>query len=194
MNIDLIGIFFRNSKIAGREYSFGFLFYLVFLSFFIPLLRFLKSFSSKQLQPLERPQKIDRDMRARAAYIPKRRSVKGERENICRNRVAPRKKPEAIKRKRSFRNQFMGRLILNRIIKPIVPDSVTERVEVSPAESRNRAEQAIVRRTPQTIVRAPGIALERTLLKKCPCIRSLFGSRAKTKDGIPIVNMLISVI
>lgn len=44
-----------------------------------------------------------------------------------------------------------------------------------------------------TIVRAAGSDLLITFGKKWPDTFSLLGSRAKTKDGIPIVTTLVSV-
>ena len=45
-----------------------------------------------------------------------------------------------------------------------------------------------------TTVKAAGIALFIIFIKKLPLILSLFGSKANTKDGIPIVKTFIRVI
>ena len=88
----------------------------------------------------------------------------------------------------------MGRLVLKSTISPEVAERVTARVEVSSSERWKREEASIVIRIPATMVSAPGTALESTFFRKPPCTRSRLGSRARTKDGIPIVNMLMRVI
>ena len=39
-----------------------------------------------------------------------------------------------------------------------------------------------------------GVAILKTFARKLPLIRALFGSSERINDGIPIVNILISVI
>ena len=47
--------------------------------------------------------------------------------------------------------------------------------------------------TLNTTVKAAGMLLLMTLRKKFPLTNSSFGSKAKTNDGIPIVNAVINV-
>ena len=91
------------------------------------------------------------------------------------------------------RSALNGTQSLNISMKPTVNATMTESVEtcscVSPSCCWNRQRN----RTPRTMVKAEGNDFLSTFVRKFPCMRSLFGSSASTKDGAPIVSALTKV-
>ena len=94
---------------------------------------------------------------------------------------------------RAVRSRLNGIQTFNKVRRPVKPVRITAKVEIcSLGRWRNR-EIATNNRTFATIVNAPGRDLRIILTKKLPRIRSLLGSKAKMKDGIPMVKVLIRV-
>ena len=78
-------------------------------------------------------------------------------------------------------------------MKPVIAVKNTQR-EVSRPSSKWKTFANIVTRTMlKTTVKAVGKLLLTIFNKNFPFTKSLFGSKAKMKDGIPIVNPVIKV-
>ena len=69
----------------------------------------------------------------------------------------------------------------------------THMVEVSTLLKEYKEEKTIIIKISRTMTIAFGKDFTKTLLKKFPRIRFLFGSSAKIKDGIPIATTLVNV-
>ena len=86
-----------------------------------------------------------------------------------------------------------GLLIWYKSKKPIVALEMTHIVDDDCKLILNTIESIIIRIILITIVNAAGNALLITLVKKFPLTILWFGSKASTKEGIPIVTVLVKV-
>ena len=86
-----------------------------------------------------------------------------------------------------------GTLILYNNINPIIPVMITARVETSGLLSLIILGKVIIIIMFETMVKAVGKLFFNTFTIILPFILSLFGSKARINDGIPIVTVLISV-
>ena len=77
---------------------------------------------------------------------------------------------------------------------PVAASSMVAAVAMSSCGSENTSPQTTSAPTASTSVSPAGRAFSSTFRRKFPCIRSLFGSSAKRKPGMPMVNALISEI
>lgn len=93
----------------------------------------------------------------------------------------------------AIRRGLNGREILNRSIIDTAVRIHTLRVEYSTSDKENIRIHITDIIILSTIVNPAGMAFFRILKRNIPFILSLFGSSASIRDGIPIVNALISV-
>ena len=96
--------------------------------------------------------------------------------------------------KRIFRVKLNGVHSLNSSRKPFRPVRITQSVDISTAVSGTIFDVAVTESMEMTMVRAHGSAFFIMLKNKLPSMRLLLGSSASTNDGMPMVNMLMSVI
>ena len=83
---------------------------------------------------------------------------------------------------------------LNSKNSPLKPVNITHKVESSLPLKFIKCESPIIINIDMTIVKAQGRARLTMFLNRFPFILFLFGSRARTNDGIPIVRTLVNVI
>ena len=95
-------------------------------------------------------------------------------------------KPTTIRVYSAARNRLNGTQTLNTV-------KMTAKVEICSLGRWRNSETATNNRMLVIIVKAPGKDFRMILTKNFPRIRSLFGSKARIKEGIPIVKVLISV-
>ena len=81
-----------------------------------------------------------------------------------------------------------------RIMKPTRATSMVQEVEIHSALISKTCPNTTRELTLIKVVMPAGAAILNTFPKKEPLIRFLLGSRDRTKDGTPMVNMLIRVI
>ena len=89
---------------------------------------------------------------------------------------------------------FIGSLILNNTIKPIMHNSIVAAVATSAEDRPNTFPHHTMAPTAIKSVSPAGNALRKTLIINFPLIRLLLGSMARKNAGIPIVNPLINDI
>ena len=82
---------------------------------------------------------------------------------------------------------------LYRKINPEIPVRNTTKLETTSSGKLNAYLNISTMMTLNTTVSAAGTLLPITFTKKFPLTISVFGSRAKINDGIPIVNVVINV-
>ena len=90
-------------------------------------------------------------------------------------------------------NLLNGTLILYNKVKPVKPVNITARVDTSASVILIIFGKKDIITTLVTMVRAVGKAVFMTFIMILPFILSLFGSRARINDGIPMVTMLVKV-
>ena len=83
---------------------------------------------------------------------------------------------------------------LNNNKKPFNPVNATQSVDISISVSGIILDVAVTASIEITIVSAQGSALFTIFKNKFPSMRLLLGSSANTNDGMPIVNILMSVL
>ena len=101
--------------------------------------------------------------------------------------------PTTIRVYSADRNRLNGTQTFNRVRSPVNPVKMTAKVEICSLGRWRNSETATNYRMLVIIVIAPGKDFRMILTKNFPRIRSLFGSKARIKEGIPIVKVLISV-
>ena len=107
--------------------------------------------------------------------------------------VAPYVKPQIKKINKQVLKMLNGWQSLYKNIKPVVPVKNTTREEVIDSFKWKAYLNNMMIITLNTTVRAGGKLFPMTFKRKFPLTSSLLGSKAKTKDGIPIVNIVIRV-
>ena len=115
-------------------------------------------------------------------------------ENISLPNIIPAANPLDINIISTFLMLFNGRDILKSKSKPVYPVKITEIVKNSSILNLKIFVANMTDKMLSTTLIAAGIDLLIIFIKKLPFILSLLGSKAKMKDGIPIVNILINVI
>ena len=92
----------------------------------------------------------------------------------------------------AMRSLVNGRQVSARFASPIQPAATAAIVAATvwPVPQWERIIEAIAQ---QTTARAPGTARRRIRLRKCPDARSALGSRARKKEGVPMLKALIRV-
>ena len=90
-------------------------------------------------------------------------------------------------------NALNGSHNLYRKINPEIPVRNTTKLETTSSGKLNAYLNISTMITLNTTVSAAGTRLPITFTKKFPLTISVFGSRAKINDGIPIVNVVINV-
>ena len=81
-----------------------------------------------------------------------------------------------------------------KIMNPTSPTRMVQAVEMHTGSISNTCPKTTKELTLIKVVIPAGAAILKTLPKNVPLIKFLFGSRESTKDGMPMVNILISVI
>lgn len=90
-------------------------------------------------------------------------------------------------------NLFKGKHILNNNKKPVNPVIITHKVDICTSFNKKKLPNTAITTIFKTIVNEVGKDLLKTLIKKLPLIRLLFGSKAKINEGTPIVKKLVKV-
>jgi len=83
--------------------------------------------------------------------------------------------------------------ILYKSINPVIPVIITHKVDISSDVSLIKEGSTIIIIIFAVIVSAVGTEFFKTLEIILPFIRSLLGSKARIKEGMPIVTILVSV-
>ena len=108
-------------------------------------------------------------------------------------KIAQYKKPKIMRVNRDTRITLNGLQILYKWIKPVIAVKNTQREVSSPSSKWKTFANIVTRTMLKTTVKAVGKLLLTIFNKNFPFTKSLFGSNAKMKDGIPIVNPVINV-
>lgn len=87
-----------------------------------------------------------------------------------------------------------GFATLPNIINPTRPTNMVQAVEIHTGSISNTCPKTTRELTLIKVVIPAGVAILKTLPKKVPLIKLVLGSKESTKDGIPMVNILIKVI
>ena len=90
-------------------------------------------------------------------------------------------------------NLFKGKHILNNNKKPVNPVIITHNVDICTSFNLKKLPNIEIATIFKTIVNDVGKDRLKTLIRKLPLILSLLGSKAKIKEGIPIVKTLVKV-
>ena len=102
-------------------------------------------------------------------------------------------KAPSIVQNNAQRIQLKGKDTLNNTNRPANPVIITASVEISVSLNGIKEHKTASATIFSTIVKAPGIDFRMTFTMYFPLIRSLLGSKARMKEGAPIVNALIKV-
>ena len=89
------------------------------------------------------------------------------------------------------RNELVS--ILNSNKKPVNPVIITHKVDICPSVKLIKLPKIAIKTIFKTIAKEVGKDRLITLIKKLPLIRLLFGSKANTNEGTPIVKKLVKV-
>ena len=119
--------------------------------------------------------------------------VKSVRAKKSRRKISAAKKPESSTPNRAPRRPLKGVLILKSIIKPVAQVRITANVDMSGEERPRGSLRAHSSTMLAVMVRAAGMLCRITFKMNLPRSRSLLGSKARIKEGVPMVKVEISV-
>ena len=115
------------------------------------------------------------------------------RENKFLNPTIPNTKKKINVKIKIFLRLLSGLHTLYRCKKAVNPVMITDNVDISDSLILNILPTITTINIFTTIVNAEGIAFAKILIKKLLLNCSLFGSKAKINDGIPMVKALVKV-
>ena len=101
--------------------------------------------------------------------------------------------PDTIRVYKAARNTLNGMQTFKSVSSPVNPVIITAKVEICSLGRSRKREIAANSSTFATMVNAPGRDFRMMFTINSPRIRSLFGSRAKINEGMPMVKVLINV-
>ena len=107
--------------------------------------------------------------------------------------IAQYKKPKIIRIKRDVRIILKGLQILYRWMNPVIAVKKTHKDVSNPSFKWKTWANIVTKTILKTTVNAVGKLFETIFNKKFPFTSSVFGSRARINEGMPIVNPVIRV-